>query len=592
MRVCASDEAATLQENFFNCLMRVSSQREPSIAYFSMEIGFRTDIPTYSGGLGVLAGDTLKSAADLGLPVVAVSLLYNKGYFRQHLDADGWQSEAPVDWDFAEKGLTLLPNKVKVRMEGRDVHLQVWRYDLKGEGGSVVPLLFFDSDLPENHEWDKGLTYHLYGGDDHYRLKQEVILGIGGVRILQSLGYPIEKYHMNEGHAALLVLELLKRTKKNIEDVWDENQVWDTHSVQNLCVFTTHTPVEAGHDRFTWDMVERVLGDYFPMDAFKKFGDEHDKLNMTTLALNLSDYHNGVAKKHGEVSQNMFPGYEIHSITNGVHSKTWTEERWQGLYSKYIPGWSAEPELFVRVDNIPDAEIWQTHQDCKRDLLEEVHRRTGIEMSPDILTIGFARRATPYKRADLLFRDVERLSKIAGGKLQIIYAGKAHPKDGAGKENIHKIIEAARALGGHIPVVFLENYDMALSLKIVAGSDVWLNTPMRPREASGTSGMKATHNGVPNFSVLDGWWIEGWVEDVTGWSIGPAATETNLDAVDESLDLNDLYDKLENKLLPTYYADDNHAAWIKVMKGAIGKNACYFNTHRMMRQYVTEAYIR
>lgn len=558
-----------------------------------MEIGFQTDFPTYSGGLGVLAGDTLKSAADLGLPVVAMSLLYNRGYFRQHLDADGWQSEAPIFWNPADKGMTLLPNRVKVRMEGREVQLQVWRFDLQGEGGSVVPLHFFDSDLPENHEWDRGLTYHLYGGDERYRLKQEIILGIGGVMMLQSLGFTVKKYHMNEGHAALLVLELLKRTKRNLEDVWDENLVWDVDAVQDLCVFTTHTPVEAGHDRFGWGLVQEVMGDYFPMDAFKKFGDEGDQLNMTTLALNLSDYHNGVAKKHGEVSQNMFPGYEIRSITNGVHSRTWTEARWKALYDQYIPAWSAEPELFVRVDNIPDAKVWETHQACKRELMQIVRDRTGIAMSPDILTIGFARRATPYKRADLLFRDVQRLSRIAGGKLQIVYAGKAHPKDGAGKDNIHKIIEAARALSGSdIPVVFLENYDMELALKIIAGSDVWLNTPMRPREASGTSGMKATHNGVPNFSVLDGWWIEGWVEGVTGWSIGPEATETNLDAVDESADINDLYDKLENALLPTYYANDDHAAWIKVMKGAIGKNACYFNTHRMMRQYVTEAYIR
>ncbi|HEX8464781.1 MAG TPA: alpha-glucan family phosphorylase [Abditibacterium sp.] len=573
--------------------MRTSSLREPRIAYFSMEIGFQTDIPTYSGGLGVLAGDTLKSAADLGLPVVAMSLLYNKGYFRQHLDADGWQSEAPVEWNPAEKGMTLLENRVKVRMEGRDVHLQVWKFDLVGEKGDIVPLHFFDSDVAENADEDKGLTYHLYGGDERYRLKQEIILGIGGVLMLQSLGYTVKKYHMNEGHAALLVLELLKRTKRPIEEVWDENLVWNTEAVQDLCVFTTHTPVEAGHDRFPWPLVQAVMGDYFPFDAFQKFGDEHEKLNMTTLALNLSDYHNGVAKKHGEVSQNMFPGYEIRSITNGVHSRTWTERRWRELYDAYIPGWSAEPELFVRVDNIPDQKIWETHQECKRELMEIVKSRTKIEMSPDILTLGFARRATPYKRADLLFRDIARLSRIAGGKLQIVYAGKAHPKDGAGKDNIHKIIEAARALAGSsIPVVFLENYDMELALKIIAGADVWLNTPMRPREASGTSGMKATHNGVPNFSVLDGWWIEGWVEGVTGWSIGPEATETNLDAVDEGADIEDLYQKLENAILPTYYADDNHASWVRVMKGAIGKNACYFNTHRMMRQYVTEAYIR
>ncbi len=568
-------------------------QRDPRIAYFSMEIGFRTDIPTYSGGLGVLAGDTLKSAADLGVPVVAVSLLYNQGYFRQHLDADGWQTESPIDWNPAEKGFALLPNRVQVAIEGRTVALQAWRYDLEGEDGHIVPLIFLDSNLDENSEWDKGLTYHLYGGDNEYRLKQEVILGIGGTRMLQSLAYPIEKFHMNEGHAALLVLELLRRTRRNIEDVWEEDAVWDVQSVKDRAVFTTHTPVEAGHDRFDWPLVNKVLGEYFPLDAFKKFGDAHEMLNMTTLALNLSGYANGVAKKHGEISRHMFPGYDIHSITNGVHTRTWTHPRWQALYSKYIPGWTAEPELFIRVDNVPDQEIWETHQHCKRDLIEEVRDRTGIEMSPDILTIGFARRATPYKRADLLFRDIQKLADIAGGKLQIVYAGKAHPRDGAGKENIHKIIEAARQLSGaEIPVVFLENYDMELCLKIIAGADIWLNTPMRPREASGTSGMKATHNGVPNFSVLDGWWIEGWIEDVTGWSIGPAATESTLDDVDETLDIHDLYDKLQHKILPRYYADDDHASWIEVMKGAIGKNACYFNTHRMMRQYVTQAYLR
>ncbi len=563
----------------------------PRVAYFSMEIGFRNDIPTYSGGLGVLAGDTLKSAADLRVPVVACSLLYNLGYFRQRLDMDGWQSEEPVHWDFSEKGFVLQDARVKVRLEGRSVQLQAWRYNLQGETGHIVPLIFLDSNLPENAEQDRGLTFHLYGGDERYRLKQEVILGIGGSRMLAALGFHVEKFHMNEGHAALLVLELLHKTKKPIEDVWDESKVWDTESVKERCIFTTHTPVEAGHDRFNWGLVGEVMGDYFPENAFKRFGNEHNQLNMSTLALNLSDFQNAVAKKHGEVSRNMFPGYNIRSITNGVHSRTWTHPHWEAVFDRYIPGWSMEPELFVRVDNVPDEVVWETHQTCKRELLEIVKNRTKIEMSPDILTLGFARRATPYKRADLLFRDVERLLSVAKGKLQIVYAGKAHPKDGAGKDNIHKIIEAARKLGGEIPVVFLENYDMDLALQIIAGSDVWLNTPMRPREASGTSGMKATHNGVPNFSVLDGWWIEGWVEDVTGWSIGPEATETNLDAVDENLDLVDLYDKLEHKLLPTYYGE-NHAEWIKVMKGAIGKNACYFNTHRMMRQYVTDAYIQ
>jgi glycogen phosphorylase len=564
------------------------SMREPRIAYFSMEVGLQTNIPTYSGGLGVLAGDTLKSCADLGLPMVATSLLYRKGYFKQEITMDGWQIEHPVQWNPAEF-MELMPNKVKVRIEGRDVWIQAWRFDIQGATGSVLPVYFLDTDLAENHEWDRGITYHLYGGDELYRCKQEVVLGIGGTRMLQDLGYNVKKYHMNEGHAALLTLELLHRYKQDIESVWAEKEIWNRGAVKELCVFTTHTPVEAGHDRFHWNIVEQVLGDYFPLDVLKDLGGE-DELNMTTLGLNLSEFHNGVAKKHGEVSKNMFPGYNIRSITNGVHTRTWTHEKFAALYDEFIPGWREEPELFVRVDNIPDERIWETHQAIKRELFDEVRVRTGIHMNPDILTLGFARRATPYKRADLLFRDPQRLAHIAGGRLQVVYGGKAHPRDGGGKDNIHRIIECARELAGQVTVVYLQNYEMELALKIVAGVDVWLNTPLRPREASGTSGMKATHNGVPNFSVLDGWWIEGWVEDMTGWSIGPEAKETNLDAVDESLDLNDLYEKLQHKLIPTYY--ENRAQWIRVMKGAIGKNACYFNTHRMMRQYVTEAYIR
>jgi starch phosphorylase len=562
------------------------------IAYFSMEIGLESDIPTYSGGLGVLAGDTLKSSADLSLPMVAVSLIYRKGYFTQELTPEGWQKEHPVDWDPAAH-MTLLPNKVKVKIEGRDVHIQAWRYDAKGATGGVLPIFFLDTDLPENDAWDKGITYHLYGGDDTYRFKQEVVLGIGGVRMLHDLGYPITKFHMNEGHAALLTLELLRRHKQNVESTWDERAVWNDALVRDLCIFTTHTPVEAGHDRFSYDIVKNVLGtEYFPLDVLHEVGGA-DMLNMSTLGLNLSGFHNGVAKKHGEVSRNMFPGYDIRSVTNGVHSRTWTHQHWQKLYDEYIPGWANEPELFVRVDNVPDERIWTTHQMAKRELLQEVKNRTGIDMSPDVLTIGFARRATPYKRADLLFRDVQRLANIAnGGRLQVIYAGKAHPKDGGGKDLIHNIFNGARDLAGRVTVVYLQNYQMELALKIIAGVDVWLNTPMRPREASGTSGMKATHNGVPNFSVLDGWWIEGWVEGVTGWSIGPAATETNLVENDDTADVEDMYCKLEHELLPLYYADDNHKGWIQVMKGAIGKNACYFNTHRMMRQYVTEAYIR
>jgi starch phosphorylase len=563
---------------------------DAGIAYFSMEIGLETSVPTYSGGLGVLAGDTLKSAADLKLPLVGVSLLYRQGYFRQHLQ-NGWQQEEAVQWDPAQK-MCLQEERVALQLEGRNVYLAAWRYDVAGEAedeSSVVPVFFLDSDLPENAPEDHALTGQLYGGDAAYRLKQEAILGIGGVRMLAALGYQLKKYHLNEGHASLLLLELLHRYKSNIENVWDVRQIWNLEPVRNLCVFTTHTPVAAGHDRFDYALVEHVLGDYFPLDVLQELGGA-EQLNMTTLGLNLSRYHNGVAKKHGVVSQHMFPGYNIHSITNGVHTRTWTHPFLAELYTKYLPNWSSEPEIFVRVDNIPGEELWEAHQRAKRWLLEEVQTRTGQIWSEDILTIGFARRATPYKRAGLLLSDLARLKEIGKNRLQIIYAGKAHPADEAGRELIHQINQAAAALGDDVRLIYLENYEMELALRLVAGVDVWLNTPQRPREASGTSGMKAAHNGVPNFSVLDGWWIEGHIEGVTGWSIGPAPTETQMEETHSDEDADDLYNKLEKVLLPLYQND--RAGWIDVMKGSIGKNACYFNTHRMMRSYVTEAYIR
>jgi starch phosphorylase len=569
--------------------------REPRIAYFSMEIGLHNDIPTYSGGLGILAGDTLKSSADLGLPMVAVSLLYRKGYFRQEITPEGKQIEHEVQWNPAD-WMELLPNRVQVETEGREVLIQVWRYDVVGEDGAILPIFFLDTDIPENNPWDRGVTWQLYGGEAFYRFKQEVVLGIGGVRMLRELGYNVKKYHMNEGHAALLTLELLQRSRRRLENVWDERAVWNDTAVRELCIFTTHTPVEAGHDRFSYDIVSRVLGDYFPIHVLQELGGS-DELNMSTLGLNLSGYRNAVAKKHGEISRNMFPGYDIRSVTNGVHSRTWTHALWRELYDEFLPGWSREPELFVRVDHIPDARVLATHKAAKRELLEVVRERTGVQMDEDVFTIGFARRATSYKRADLLFSDLERLAQIAqssGGtrKLQIIYAGKAHPRDEGGKYLIEKIFASAHQLRDFVQVVYLQNYEMDLALQLVAGVDVWLNTPQRPREASGTSGMKATHNGVPNFSVLDGWWIEGHIEDITGWSIGPTSTETNLVENDDTADVLDLYDKLEHKLLPLYYAEDGGEGWACVMKGAISKNACYFNTHRMMRQYVTEAYIR
>ncbi len=561
---------------------------EPKIAYFSMEIGLRDDIPTYSGGLGILAGDTVKSACDLNLPFVAVTLICRKGYFRQEIDSSGHQTEHPALWNPA-KLMKQAQVKVSVAIEGREVFIQAWVYFVESPRGESVPVIYLDTNLPENSTEDRTLTDHLYGGDESYRIKQEVVLGIGGVRMLRKLGFQIKKYHMNEGHAAFLTLELLHKFKKDIESVWDEEHIWDTESVKDLCVFTTHTPVEAGHDKFSYELYKKVFMDYFPEGILKKFAGEKN-VNMTLLGFNLSNFVNGVAKKHGEVSQSMFPGYQINAITNGVHSYTWTSDSMKKVFDKYLPGWANEPEIFVRIGVIPDEELWRAHSAAKKKLIDHVNSVSDAGMDYDLLTIGFARRATAYKRADLLFSDLKRLEKIGTKKIQIIYAGKAHPKDQVGKQLIEKIFSYKDILKGKIKIAFLQNYNMELALKLVSGVDIWLNTPLRPLEASGTSGMKAAHNGVMNFSVLDGWWIEGHIEGYTGWSIGPAPTEIEPDTNMNRIDAADLYDKLAKTIIPLYYKD--RKMWIRMMQNAIGKNAYYFNSHRMMRRYVTEAYIR
>ncbi|MBI5408862.1 MAG: alpha-glucan family phosphorylase [Nitrospirae bacterium] len=562
---------------------------EPKIAYFSMEIGLNDEIPTFSGGLGVLAGDTVKSAADLILPFVPVTLISRKGYFRQELDSKGHQIEHPAIWD-PSKLLKKTGEKISLTMEGRSVFIQSWVYFVESpRGGSSIPVIYLDTDLPENSPEDRTLTDYLYGGDDAYRLKQEALLGIGGVRMLRKLGFKIKKYHMNEGHAAFLTLELLHKFKKDIEAVWDESQIWDFEAVKDLCVFTTHTPVEAGHDKFSYELYNKVLGDYFPEKILKKLAGDN-KINMTLLGFNLSKYVNGVAKKHGEVSKSMFPGYQINAITNGVHSYTWTCESMKKIFDKYLPGWANEPEIFVRVGAIPDDELWGAHMEAKKKLIDYVNSVSSADMDYETLTFGFARRATAYKRADLLFTDFKRLEKIGTGKIQLVYAGKAHPRDTVGKQLIEKIFSYAEQLKDKIKIAFIQNYNMEIALKLVSGVDVWLNTPLRPLEASGTSGMKATHNGVMNFSVLDGWWIEGHIEGFTGWSIGPAPTDISPDNNMNKIDAEDLYQKLENVIIPLYYND--RKTWVRMMQNAIGKNAYYFNSHRMMRRYVTEAYIR
>jgi len=545
------------------------------IAYFSMEIALSSDMHTYSGGLGVLAGDTLRSSADLNIPLVGVTLISRKGYFKQELTRVGSQTEHPDPWS-PSQFCKPLPEEVTVQIQGRDVRVKAWLYTVKGVRGEV-PVYFLDTDVEENSSEDREITSFLYGGDEKYRIEQEIVLGIGGVRMLEKLGVNVSKYHMNEGHSSFLALELLRKHEMNV------------NKVRNLCVFTTHTPVEAGHDKFSYGLVREYLGEFIPFNVLKALGGE-DRLNMTLLALNLSNYVNGVAKKHKITSREMFPSYEIHAITNGVHSYTWTCESFKRLYDKYLPGWAHEPEVFVRAEIIPDDEVWQAHMEAKKTLIDYVNAALKIGMDYDTLTIGFARRATGYKRHALIFSNLERLKKVnSRGRIQIIFAGKAHPRDEAGKKLIEQVFSYKEALKESIKIAYLENYDMKLAAKMVSGADVWLNTPLPPMEASGTSGMKAAHNGVVNFSVLDGWWIEGWIEGVTGWAIGPAPEEHVSTDERKTRELDDLYGKLEYVIIPMYYKQRDE--WIWMMKNSIGKIACYFNSHRMMHRYVTEAYL-
>ncbi len=558
----------------------------PRVAYFSMEIALESAISTYSGGLGVLAGDTVRAAADLELPLVAVSLVFRGGHFRQSFDDAGRQVEQPAPWQPQEHA-TPLSARVALTLEDREVWIGGWLYVLHGHMGGSQPVLLLDTDLQDNHPDDRLITHELYGDGPSYRLKQEAVLGIGGVRLLQALGFEVRQYHMNEGHSALLALELLHRYAHRPQELRPGESPYDVPLVRGLCCFTTHTPVEAGHDRFEYPLVKQVLDDFIPLAVLKQLGGD-DCLNMTRLALNLSEYVNGVAQRHAEVSRRMFPGYRVHAVTNGVHPYTWTAPSLRALYDRYLPGWCHEPELLVRADCcIPPRALLEAHVTAKQALIARVAERTGVMLEPGVAILGFARRMTAYKRPDLLFTDLERLKAIAAGQpFQIVLAGKAHPRDTGGKQIIELLHRHIRDLAGTIAIAYVPDYDLDTALCMVSGSDLWLNTPLPPLEASGTSGMKAAFNGVPSLSVLDGWWVEGCIEGVTGWAIG-AATETGHEA-----DAQAFYDTLERVVLPLYYghADGRPDGWVKVMQGAIAKNASFFNSHRMMRRYATEAY--
>ncbi len=555
-----------------------------TIAYFSMEIGLDASIPTYSGGLGVLAGDSLRAAADLGLPMVGVTLVHRKGYFRQHLDAQGRQTETPAAWS-PESVLELTPPRVTVSIEGRDVHVRAWLYHIRGVGGYELPVYLLDTNLPENDPAARALTDELYGGDTRYRLCQETVLGIGGIAVLRALGYAsIRTYHMNEGHSGLLTVSLLEEQtgERGLAGATEA----DIGAVRRRCVFTVHTPVAAGHDRFPLTVVEEVLGPERGGFLSRVAYPDKETFNMTYLAITMSRSANGVSFRHGQVSRVMFPQHKVSAITNGVHAATWASPPFAALFDEHVPAWRVDNRYLRHTIGIPLTKVLAAHEEAQLALLAEVARRTGVALDPSALTIGFARRATGYKRADLFFHDLARLRRIVSrvGPIQVVYGGKAHGKDDSGKALIQRVFAASKALGDAVKVVYLEEYDMALAKLVVSGCDLWLNTPLKPLEASGTSGMKAAINGVPSLSIVDGWWVEGLIEGVTGWGIGDGPAEES----DDAREAASLYDKLEYVILPLFY--QRPTAYAEVMRSAITINGAFFNAQRMMSQYYLSVY--
>ena len=550
-----------------------------TIAYFSMEIALAKDLPTYSGGLGMLAGDTLRSAADTGAPMVAVSLVHRRGYFRQHLDAIGQQTESDVPW--TPEKLPAAGITVEITMQGRPIKVQAWRFDVVGVKGHIIPVYLLDTDIESNDPFDRRLTDHLYGGDTYYRLCQETVLGIAGVHLLHHLGCLPAVYHMNEGHAALLALGLLEDCLPRGASLSSATEQ-DRLNVAAQCVFTTHTPVPAGHDQFGIDQMYAVLGNE-RSQTLERFGCMHNNLlNMTYVALRFSRWVNGVAMQHGKVSQHMFPDHHVESVTNGVHAATWVSDPLQNLFDKEMPRWRHDNQYFRSVYGIKPSRIANAHHLGKSRLIDLIAERTGEQWNESVLTLGFARRVATYKRASLLLEDPKRLAGIAKkiGGLQIVFAGKAHPADIAGKGLIREVFEIAGRIGSNaLRIVYLENYDWELGAILTQGVDVWVNTPRRPYEASGTSGMKAALNGVPSLSVLDGWWIEGCAEDVTGWAIDDGESDLQ--------EANSLYDKLEQKIAPMYARPN---AWARMQQHCIAMNGSFFNTDRMLGQYFYNAY--
>ena len=599
------------------------------VAYFSAEFGFHEAIPNYSGGLGILAGDHCKSASDLDLNFVAVGLLYRHGYFRQEIDKDGAQHAVSLNQNFhhlpirevQRDGAGLL---ISVRILDREVFAKVWQLPV-----GRIDLFLLDTDIPENNAEDRLITAELYGGDQEMRMRQEIVLGIGGVKALKALGIDPEVFHMNEGHSAFLAMERIRRkvVEKKLE-FYSALQI-----VASANIFTTHTPVPAGNDSFPREMMRKYFGDFakelgIPFDELFSFGqtrvDRSDPFSMTILALRMSRHSNGVSKLHGEVSRSLWKdvwnGVPVHevpitSVTNGIHTKTWMAPEFSALYRKYLGEWEeriTEPDFWRRVIDIPDSELWETHQQLKHRLVEFVRERVRIRrerigdspeairnvnriLDPEVLTIGFARRFATYKRGALLFSDKERLKRLLNDTtrpVQFIFAGKAHPRDEGGRALIQEVYRFSREAGFENRVVFLEDYDSYIARRLVQGVDLWLNNPLRPMEASGTSGMKSAPNGGINLSVLDGWWHEGFNGN-NGWAIAAEISDGTVE-FQSAVDANSLYQLLENQIIPLYYAKPDGKlplAWLQLMRESIRSVTPVFNTHRMVKEYTERLYI-
>lgn len=605
---------------------------QPGVAYFSLEYGITESLRLYAGGLGMLAGDHLKSASDLGIPMVGIGLLYQKGYFEQYLNVDGWQQESYPDNDFYNLPLTLeygtdgSPVRVKLTFPGRDVHAQVWRTDV-----GRVRLYLLDTNIELNGQVDQDITDQLYGGDVDMRLKQELVLGIGGIRALKALGFDPKVYHMNEGHSAFLAIERIRTLMQEHGLTFEQAQ----ELARAGLVFTTHTPVPAGIDRYPSDLIGHYFGIFYPEmginhDQFMALGrqnpyDPYEPFCMAILALRMAAYSNGVSKLHGQVSRKMWQGVwpglpvdeiPIGSVTNSIHQQSWISGDMASLYERYLgPRWRQTPadaQLWDRVDRIPGAELWNTHERRRERMVAFVRQKLHQQLEqrgaskaellaaeevldPGALTIGFARRFTTYKRATLLFRDPDRLFKILNDRdrpVQIIYAGKAHPHDNPGKELIRQIIHITRRPELRSKIVFLENYNINLARYLVQGVDVWLNTPTRPHEASGTSGMKAATNGILNLSILDGWWAEAFTPEI-GWAIGSGETYDDLNYQDH-VESNAMYNLLEKEVIPLFYSrgsDGLPRGWIEKMKASMKATCPIFNTHRMIQEYTEQYYL-